>query len=242
MHDLDRTLNEFETGMDALESGDFEMEYWGGDRESVFDEYGQLNEMDEMELAASLLEIQDEQELEQFLGKVFKSAGTFLRSPAGQALGGILKSVAKKALPVAGAALGNLIAPGVGGAIGGNLASMAGKAFGLELEGLSPQDQEFEMARRYVRFATDAARNLNEVGTLPPQQAAKQAAVAAAQQHAPGLVRTLANGQGAGGAPRNGHGQGLGGQRGMQGQQGQQGGGSSGRWVRRGGRIILFGV
>jgi hypothetical protein len=38
------------------------------------------------------------------------------------------------------------------------LASAAGNAFGLEWEGLSPEDRDFEMARRYVRFATHAAK------------------------------------------------------------------------------------
>jgi len=236
MHDLDRTLNEFEMGMDALETDGFELEFWnqenewGGEGETVFDE------VEEMELAATLLEIQDEEELEQFIGnlvrKAGKAVGTFMRSPTGQALGGILKSAAKKALPIVGGALGNLVAPGVGGAIGSKLASSAGQLFGLELEGMSPQDQEFEVARRFVRFAGEAVRNAAEVGsTAPPQQAAKQAVVQAAQQHAPGLVRAIASGNGAG--P-----QGSGG--GYRGQGGQ--GGQSGRWVRRGRTIILFGV
>lgn len=240
MHDLDRTMNEFEMGMDALESGDYEFEMWnqetyGGDGETVFDE------VEEMELAANLLEITDEQELDQFLGSLAKKAGAFMRSPAGKALGGILKNVAKKALPIAGAAIGNFIVPGAGGAIGGKLAGMAGKAFGLELEGMSPQDQEFEVARRFVRFAADAARNLNEVAApgAPPVQAAQQAAVISAQQHAPGLVNAIARGGVAGGAGALGNGRpGMGGAR----PRRPGGGGQSGRWVRRGNQIILFGV
>ena len=37
-----------------------------------------------------------------------------IKSPIGRALGGILKGVAKKALPVVGGALGSMVAPGVG--------------------------------------------------------------------------------------------------------------------------------
>ncbi len=39
------------------------------------------------------------------------------------------------------------------------LASAAGRMFGLELEGLSVEDREFEVARRLVRFALTATKN-----------------------------------------------------------------------------------
>ena len=39
------------------------------------------------------------------------------------------------------------------------MASSLGGAFGLELEGLSAEDQEFEVARRFVEFAGEAATN-----------------------------------------------------------------------------------
>jgi hypothetical protein len=70
----------------------------------------------------------------------------------------VLKSVAKTALPMAGGALDNLVLPGVGGATGGKLASAAGSMFGLELEGLSQDDREFEVAKQYVRLAGDATK------------------------------------------------------------------------------------
>jgi hypothetical protein len=228
MHDLDRTLNEYELGMDAMEAGDFEFEFGYGQGETTMDE------MDEMELAAGLLEVADEQELEEFIGKLVKKAGAFIKSPAGRALGGLLKQAAKKVLPMAGAALGNMIAPGVGGAIGGKLAGMAGQAFGLELEGMSPPDQEFEVARHFVRFANEAAAALPQFETTaPPVQAARQAALQAAQTHAPGLVRALAT-AGTAIPGRNGAGAG----RGFR----PRGGGNSGRWVKQGGKIVLYGV
>ncbi|MGH7520870.1 MAG: hypothetical protein ACREMI_06300 [Gemmatimonadales bacterium] len=64
-----------------------------------------LDEVDEMDLAAELLGVSDEAELDQFFGKLIKKAGKFLKSPTGKALGGILKNVARKALPIAGRAV-----------------------------------------------------------------------------------------------------------------------------------------
>src|SRR5436190_6203108 len=86
-------------------------------------EYGELPAEMEMELAAELLEITNEQELEQFLGDIVKSVGSFVKGPVGQALGGVLKNVAKTALPAVGGALGTMIAPGIGTAIGSQLGS-----------------------------------------------------------------------------------------------------------------------
>jgi hypothetical protein len=242
MHDLDRTFNEFESGFDP-NPGRFEMEFWQGEstpqpRQAVFDE------MDEMELAASLLEVGSDQEMEQFLGNLFRKAssaiGSAIRSPVGQAIGGVLKNVARQALPVAGAALGNLIVPGAGGAIGGQLASAAGQALGLELEGMSPQDQEFEVARRIVRLTGEAAKNAAQLPpTVPPVQAARTALLSAAQQVAPALAGVIA--QAAAGA---GAGNGRGAGSGVLGTGAGQvpGGAQSGRWVRRGNRILLLGV
>ena len=242
MHDLDRTFNEFESGFDP-NPGRFEMEFWQGEtapRQAVFDE------MDEMELAASLLEVGSDQEMEQFLGALFSKAagaiGSFVRGPVGQAIGGVLKNVARTALPVAGAALGNLIAPGAGGAIGSKLASAAGQALGLELEGMSPQDQEFEVARRIVRLTGEAARQAAQIPpTVPPVRAARSALVSAAQQVAPALAGVIAQAAAGGAAQGNGRPAAAGLAGGMAGA-GRSAGGQTGRWVRRGNRILLLGV
>jgi uncharacterized protein (DUF697 family) len=153
-----------------------------------------LNETQELELASELLEVTSEAELEQFLGNVFKKVasgvGSFMKSSTGKALGGILKSVAKKALPLAAGALGNLVAPGVGGMIGSRLGSMATKLFEVELEGMNEQEAEFEVARRYVRLASSAARHAALAPRGAPSRAvARAAVVAAARRHAPGLLR-----------------------------------------------------
>jgi hypothetical protein len=238
MHDIGRT--QLETSWEAQRYGNgeyagYEAEHEGYEAENGYEtgfEYGYgtapesyggstgegpFSEAEEMELAAELLGVSNEAELDQFLGNVFRRAvsglGAVIRSPVGQVLGGTLKNIARQALPVAGAALGNLIVPGAGGLVGGKLASAAGRMFGLELEGLSPEDQEFEVARRYVRLAGEAARQAAMAPPqAPPQAVVQRAIAAAAQQYAPGLV--------AGGRP----------------------GRRSGVWRRMGRTIVLYGV
>src|SRR5947208_2773753 len=91
-----------------------------------YQEYQELPEVMHDELASELLEVRSDQELDHFLGSLFrKVAGTIgkvIKSPVGQALGGILKQVAKKALPIAGGALGTFVGGPLGGMVGGKLA------------------------------------------------------------------------------------------------------------------------
>jgi len=227
MHDIDRTLGEAEAEGEMFETGEFEFEAEHG---STFDE------TTELELTAELLGVSNEAELEQFLGDLIKKAGSaigkFVRSPVGNALGGILKGAAKAALPVVGGALGTLVGGPAGGALGSTLASKAGQVFGLELEGLSGEDREFECARRFTQFAGEAAKNAALAPpTADPQAAAKAAVVAAAKKFAPGLLaRPAVNNHADGVAMTNGaSAAGVGGRR-------------SGRWYRRGSRIVLLGI
>ena len=176
MHDIDRALFEYE--QDEGDSGEFETE---------------ADDSRELQLAGELLELSDEGELDQFLGKLVSgavSAGrSFLRSDVGKAVTGVVRNAAKQALPQIGQALGNYVAPGVGGQIGSRLGSFVGDKLGLELEGLSAEDREFEVARAFVRFAEETART---AATAPPSvpatAAARRAAVLAAQRQLPGLV------------------------------------------------------
>lgn len=223
MHDIDRTM-----GRTNLEAYEFQGEDEFGEYENEQGEMAGEEELNEM--ASELLSVTNEQELEQFLGDVFKkvtgAVGNFVRSPVGQQVGGILKNVARTALPIAGQALGNYIAPGVGGQIGGQLASAAGSMFGLELEGLSHEDRDFEMAKQFVRLATDAAQN---AAHSPPGQnpaaVAQQAVASAAQKFAPGLLEQASNGHAGFAGPSSGH-----------------GGATSGRWVRKGNKLVIYGV
>ena len=49
---------------------------------------------------------------------------------------------------MAGSALGGMVGGPLGAQLGGSLANMAGSALGLELEGLSNEDREFEAAKQ----------------------------------------------------------------------------------------------
>src|SRR5215217_8088751 len=211
MHDIDRTNLESTygeyAGEDAGEypgeyatgdyaTGEFGHEFEGNDSPGEFETYGEyssegaFSEAEEMELAAELLSVANEAELEQFLGNLFKKAGAFVSSALGQDLMNQVKGLAKKALPMLGSAIGNMIVPGLGGVVGGRLTASAGEMLGLELEGLSYEDQEFEVAKQIVRLGAAAANHAVEAGeTAPPTQVAQQALTTAAQQYAPGLLR-----------------------------------------------------
>ncbi len=221
MHNIDRTLMEMDPEAEyepELESDYKHDEFEAPDTEGVFDE------AEEMEMAAELLAVSDEAELEQFLGGLIKKAGALLKTPTGQALKGLLKGAAKKYLPTIAGAVGTAFGGPVGAALASQLTSHAGRAFGLELEGLSPEDKEFETAKHYVRWAGEAAKNAALAPpTADPMTAAKSAAVTAAQQHAPGLLQST--------PPRPAMGMG-----------GRVRRRRSGRWIRKGDVIVLRGV
>jgi uncharacterized protein (DUF697 family) len=229
MHDIDRTQLEYAGENPSFEEEfEFEGEYTA--------EGGVLTEADEYELASELLGVSSEEELDQFLGSLIKrvasTAGKFIRSPIGKAIGGVLKGVAKKALPLAGSALGGAIGGPLGAKIGGGLANVAGKALGLEGESLTQEDHEFEGARQFVRVA---ANTVNKAASAPPnadpRAVAQMAATQAVRQLAPGLLRAAgaAGAAGAGGA-------------GGGGASGMGRGAASGRWVRRGSSIVIIGA
>jgi hypothetical protein len=204
-HDLDRTQREFEYALHELQPEYFEIpgeaESFGetdaanvpheaGSYRASYQHPSQAAEELEFELAAELLEVTSEQELDHFLGDVFKKVGGFVsnavKSPVFKALGGVLKPIAKAALPIAGGALGTVFGGPVGGMIGSNLGSAAGNLLGLELEGLSGEDREFEMAKRFVRLASGAAeevKNMEYGRRHNPYSAAKRAASLAARKY-----------------------------------------------------------
>ena len=226
MHDIDRTQLEYgqEMGAYEQEQPEYGQTEWGG-------ETGVFSEAEAMELAAELLEVTTEQELDRFLGGLIKKAGQavgqFVKSPVGQQLGGLLKGAAKKALPMVGSAIGGYFGGQSGAQMGSQAASAAGRIFGLELEGLSQEDQEYEAAKSFVRFAGEAVKNAAAAPpTANPKAIAQSAALAAARQLAPGLLSSGAPAPTPSGAccPTCGHGAG------------------SGRWIRRGTKIVLMGA
>jgi hypothetical protein len=177
---------EYNPETEAFESEQFEYEAsWSGE---VF------GEAELMELAAELLEVRDEAELDRFFGGLIRKAGQAIgqvvKSPIGKAVGGVLKGVAKQALPIAGTALGAYLGGPLGAKVGSGLASMAGKALGLELESMSLEDREFEGAKQFVKFAGETVKNaVSAPPTADPRTAAQSAVRTAAQQHIPGLLR-----------------------------------------------------
>jgi hypothetical protein len=166
----------------AFESESFEFGGSGGGEVGSL-----LTEAEEVELAMELMAVTNEAEMEQFLGNVFKKAWSGIKKIA-KPLGGVLKSVAKTALPFVGSALGSFIPiPGVGTALGGALGTAVSKALELEYGELESEEAEFEMARRFVRIAASAAQ---QAGAAPQtgdlMSAANRAVVNAARQHLPG--------------------------------------------------------
>lgn len=237
MHDIDRALFEGQdegTWGEVIDEGpgysyeDEQSPFQGEDASEAGGLWGEADsqETDELALAAELLEVTDEDELDQFLGdlarKAVSAAKDFAGSAAGQAVGQVLKSAARKALPQLGQAVGNYFLPGAGGQAGRQVGKWLGTKFesGLQLEGLSPEDRDLETARAFVRFATDTAQRAAATPrSVPAVQAAQQAATAAARQHLPGLLRRP-------------------GQSGQPGQPGQSR--RSGRWIRRGRNIVIL--
>jgi hypothetical protein len=224
MHDIDRT--QIGGPREMMETYEYPSSGGGG---RVF------NEQQEWELAAELLEITNENDFEQFLGdlisKAGKAVGSFLSSPTGQAIGGALKGVAGKLLPMAGSAIGGYFGGPTGAQIGGKIAQTAGGLFGLgETES---EEREWEAATTFVRLAGDTVKNAAQAPpNANPQAVAHQALAQAAQAHAPGLIPPA---PGPMGGP-------MGGPGGFGPSGGSMGGGRSGRWIRRGGKIVLFGI
>lgn len=234
MHDIDRTQMEYSPESSNFEAENYEFadQEWSGEDggETWGETHGEtvLNEADETELASELLEVTNEAELDRFLGNLLSRAaravGAALRSPTGQALGGVLKGVAKKALPLAGGVLSSAIGGPLGAKIGSGLASAAGSALGLEGETMEQEDREFEGAKQFVRLGADTVK---QAAVTPlnadPRAVAQNAAIAAAAKHAPGLLSGVA-----------GMGRPITGSNVVRGR--------SGRWLRRGNKIVLYGV
>jgi len=216
MHDIDQVALEDSARAPTYEQEDegyleFEGEDEDEDETAYEDEYQyedeEAAETAELELATQLLDVSSEQQLDRFIGDLVRSgAGAlsdFTRTREGRQLAGILKKAAGRVLPVLGRAAGRAVGGAVssvtggprgsyqrtGERIGGSVGALAKRCFGLELEGLSAEDQEFEVARRFVQFARDAVREcLRRLGTGPARQVSRQAVASAGRRLAPGLV------------------------------------------------------
>ena len=90
----------------------------------------------------------------QALGALAGKAGNFVGNKIGGPIGSAIASGARQG----GQYLGQQIGGWAGGQAGNFIADKAKQAFNLELEGLSPEQQEFEVSRAFVRFANDSFR------------------------------------------------------------------------------------
>jgi hypothetical protein len=161
----------FDTGELELLEAEAEQE---GDTGEVFDE------ADVAELASRLLDVGNETEFDALLAGTMSHAaqqlGGELSAPLGQAVGGLLKSLAKQALPPAGSGLG-----------GGS--SQQPNMLGMELEGLGEAEAEFECAKQFVRLTGETVRNAIESEPLgAPAHVAHAAVTTAAKVYAPALA------------------------------------------------------
>lgn len=151
-----------------------------------------FDESQELELAASLLEVVNDEQLDHFLSDLIRKGGTATGSVVtpsdGKAIGDVLKGAIYRILPIRSMEHGSTMHGSVGAQLGSGLSSLAGQVLGLELEGLSPEDREFEAIRQFVRFAGDTVKNAGEDSKRTnPQEMAYRAAAEAAETYAPGL-------------------------------------------------------
>lgn len=217
MHDLDRTLRSQESETEA----DFETEFFGESEGDFEEESYEFSEEQEIDLAAELLAVSDDRELDQFLGGLLRKA----RGAIGSGLKKYLKPLARKLIPIAGTAIGGFFGGPLGAKVGGKLGSFATKLFEVDFESMDSEAQDMEVARNFVRFANAAANNAAVAPrTADPNKAARSAIVRAAKTHAPGLLRNR-NSVSVGASANT-----------------TQDSSNTGRWIRRAGRIVLLGV
>lgn len=165
------------------------------------------------ELAGELLDVINESELEDFLGglvaETARNSGGRIPAGTGRALVDVLRKTAGRTLPTLTTALGDEIGPAAG-------PETAARVYGVELEGMSAEDRDYEIARQFVRFAQAAAARAARAPAPAPAAAAVDAAVAAAgREFAPGLLPS---------------------------ESAFPAGPQTGPWVRRGNSIVLIGV
>ncbi len=220
---------------DELQQYEYEMGYeshanhehgYSNEMAAYGSETGSLSHEEEIALAAELLNVRNDQELQQFLGKLIRGAGRLIRTPVGRTLTNALRQVASRALPIVAKVAGTTFGGPLGGAAAGMLAQSAGKALGLEVSGMTQDEANFAAARQFVRFAENAASraaktDANSPGAVPTA-VAQAAMTQAAQQFAPGLLGPQ---HGTIPAPR------------MQPRRATRG-----VWVRRGTSIVIYGV
>jgi hypothetical protein len=115
--------------------------------------YGRPPSDRDSELAAELLDVVNPAELEAFLGGLVAEAAGPVAGAARDRLVDRLRDTARRTLPALATALPSAPADVL-------TARRAARVFGVELEGVSAEDRDYEIARQFVRFARAAARTV----------------------------------------------------------------------------------
>jgi hypothetical protein len=202
----------YETG--AYESGPYETgpyetgsQYEYGPAGEIFGETGyetlrdpvtgEINTDMEIALAAELLSVGSDRELNQFLGKFVRRIGRRFGPKVLGTIFSALRPLAKAALPMLGGAIGSLIPiPGVGTALGSAAAGALGNAVGLEFQGLSAEDRDLEIARRIIRTGIETAQAIEGMpqGEVVMEDEIWNAVKAIASRALPSAVSLLTSG------------------------------------------------
>ncbi|WDZ82901.1 hypothetical protein [Micromonospora cathayae] len=161
--------------------------------ETLEGEWGQDDENMELEFATRLLDATGEDELDRLvadlLGSAPRGGARFARTREGRQIGGILRDAASRVQPILSRGRDRPVGWNTGRGPVDPVAPAARRYFGVNVEGLSPEDQELELARSFVRFAREAVHETERrAGSGPPGRVVHHAAVTAANHLAPGLI------------------------------------------------------
>ena len=138
--------------------------------------------------AAQLLDVTNEAELESFLGRLVDSAlvtGVLVPAATRRALVTVLRRTAERTLSTLTTALGDPLGPAT---VGPSAAETAARVYGLELEGMSAEDRDYEIARQFLRFARAVAARAARAPGSAPAAAVGAAVAGASRELAPGLL------------------------------------------------------
>jgi hypothetical protein len=192
--------DEYEHDGEYEDEGEYADNEWEAEYEGDSQSESPFSEEEEMELATELLNVNNEEELDQFFGGLLSAvAGPLLGKAAswiGKKLKGRAKRLSRRAVRRLGRGLKKIAkttVQGVAGsttdAIPGGEQSDAAELYGLELEGLSQEDQEFEVAKRFINLAGEAIQQAAMLeDQMPPDEAVDAAFNIAASKYAPGLL------------------------------------------------------
>lgn len=147
------------------------------------------DEAAEIAQASALLDVTNEAELASFLRAlvdvIARQSGGRLPADRSRRLVAVMKRTAEQTLPT----LAPFAPIGRDAAAGASPVATAARVYGLELEGLSAEDRDYEIARQFIRLVRAAThRAANLPSRLPTPDAVGPAVAGAAREFAPGLL------------------------------------------------------